>query len=424
MTASLLSRRAMLAAGLSGLAAPALAARGKGASVVVVGGGFGGATAARFLRRHSPDLRITLIEPARTHVTCPLSNTVIGGFRTLGQLEHGFDQLRASLDVAVIRDTVTAIDPAARQVRMAGGGRLAYDRLIVSPGIEFRWNMLEGYDEAAAQVMPHAWKAGPQTLALRQRMEAMEDGGLVVIAVPGNPIRCPPGPYERAGLIAWYLSHAKKRSKVLILDSKDSFSKQALFLEGWKALYGDMVEWVPAGRNGRVVRVDAKAGVVETDFDQFKPAVANIIPPQSAGRIALAAGLADSSGFCPVDPVSFESTLAAGIYVIGDSCNAGEMPKSATSANNQAKIAAAAVLASLRGAALTPGPALNICYSLLAPDYAVSVAGVYEVADGRRAAVEGAGGVSPLGADPLVRKAEADFAAGWYAGICGEAWGA
>ena len=355
-------------------------------------------------------------------MTCPFSNTVIGGFRRLEQLEHGFDPLRA-LDVAVIRDTVTAIDPAARQVRMAGGGRLAYDRLIVSPGIDIRWNALEGYDEAAAQTMPHAWKAGPQTLALRHRLEAMEDGGLVVIAVPGNPIRCPPGPYERAGLIAWYLSQAKKRSKVMILDSKDSFSKQALFLEGWKALYGDMVEWVPAGQNGRVIRVDAKAGLVETDFDQLKPAVANIIPPQSAGRIAVAAGLAPSGGYCPVDPVTFESTLIPGVYVIGDSCIAGEMPKSATSANNQAKIAAAAVLASLTGRVLSASPALNICYSLLSPDYAISVAGVYQVTGGGRTAVDGAGGVSPLGADLHIRKAEADFATGWYASICGEAWG-
>lgn len=425
MTAPL-SRRALLAGGGAALlAAPALAKGETAASVVIVGGGFGGATAARALRRAMPGLRITLVEPDASHVTCPGSNGVIGGLWPLSQLEHGYDQLRSRFGIQVVRDSVAAIEAESRSLRLAGGGRLAYDRLIVSPGIGLRWNEIEGYDEVAAQAMPHAWKAGPQTALLRRRLEAVEDGGVVVIAAPGNPFRCPPGPYERAGLIAWHLSRHRKGCKVLILDAKDSFSKQALFQEGWKALYGDMVEWVSGASNGRVLRVNAAEGWVETDFDRLTPALANIIPPQEAGAIAIAAGLADAGGFCPVDPATFESRRMPGIYVIGDACIAGEMPKSASSANNQAKIAAAAVTASLaaRGSAGSP-KAINVCYSLLSPDYAISVAGVYEVAEGRRVGVAGAGGVSPLGADAHTRKAEAEFAAGWYAGICADAWGA
>ncbi|WP_096702181.1 NAD(P)/FAD-dependent oxidoreductase [Magnetospirillum sp. 15-1] len=419
-----LSRRALLAGATGLMAIPALAVGARRARVVIVGGGFGGATAARYLRRAMPDLGITLIEPSRLHVTCPGSNGVIGGLGPLSRLEHGYGHLRSRLGIEVVHDTVAAIEGERRRVRLGGGQWIAYDRLIVSPGIDMRWNEIEGYDEAAAQVMPHAWKAGAQTALLRRRLEAVEDGGVVIIAAPGNPFRCPPGPYERAGLIAWHLSRTRKGCKVLILDAKDSFSKQALFQEGWKALYGDMIEWVSGANNGRVVRVNAAEGWVETDFDRFTPALANIIPPQGAGRIAVAAGLADAGGFCPVDPVTFESRLVPGIHVIGDACIAGEMPKSASSANNQAKIAAAAAVASLAGQGFGPVKAINVCYSLLAPDYAVSVAGVYEVADGRRAAVAESGGVSPLGADAHARKAEAEHAADWYAAICADAWGA
>jgi sulfide dehydrogenase [flavocytochrome c] flavoprotein subunit len=419
---ALLSRRAVLSAGVALLAAPSLAAGERAARVVIVGGGFGGATAARSLRRAMPDLRIILIEPQASHFTCPTSNGVIGGVNSLARLEHGYDQLRSWFGIEVVHDTVTAIDGDKRRLRLSGGGDIAYDRLIVSPGIEFLWSEIEGYDQTAVTAMPHAWRAGEQTALLRRRLEAVEDGGVVVVAAPGNPFRCPPGPYERASLIAWHLSRTRKGCKVLILDAKDSFSKQALFLEGWKALYGDMVEWVSGANNGRVVRVNAAEGWVETDFDRFTPALANIIPPQSAGRIAVLAGLADASGFCPVDPATFESRRVPGIHVIGDACIAGEMPKSASSANNQAKIAAAAIVASLAGQAFTSAKAINVCYSLLAPDYGISVAGAYEVANGRRVGVAGSGGVSPLGADSHIRKAEAEYAAGWYAGICADAW--
>ncbi|CAA7627760.1 Sulfide dehydrogenase (flavocytochrome c) flavoprotein chain [Candidatus Terasakiella magnetica] len=419
------SRRLILGGAGACLALPTWAAakpRQKGPTVVVIGGGFGGATAAKYLKRADPSLRVVLITGELTHITCPFSNTVIGGFASLAMLERNYDTLKSRWGIIVVTGMATAIDTAKREVKTSGGASFGYDRLIVSPGIDFKWGELEGYDEAAAQRMPHAWKAGPQTTLLRRQLEAMEDGGLVVMSVPGNPFRCPPGPYERASLIAWYLKQAKPRSKLMILDAKDSFSKQALFQEGWGALFGDRVEWVPAGANGRVVRLDAKGGWVETDFDRFFPAVTNIIPPQKAGKIAAAAGLTDSSGFCPVDPATFESRLVPGIHVIGDACIAGEMPKSASSANAQGKITAAVVAAQLQGEAAPEAKVINICYSLLSPDYGISVTGVYGVRGGIRASVAGAGGVSPLGADAHFRKAEADYAFAWYASICSDSW--
>lgn len=419
-----LSRRAVLGGAASLFAAPALAGQGGRATVLIIGGGFGGATAARYLRRAMPNLRIILIEPNASHITCPGSNGVIGGLMSLAQLEHDFSQLRSRFGIEIIQDSAAAIEADRRRVRLGSGAWLAYDRLIVSPGIDPRWNEIEGYDQAASQAMPHAWKAGAQTTLLRRRLEAVEDGGVVVIAAPGNPYRCPPGPYERAAMIAWHLSRTRKGCKVLILDAKDSFSKQALFQEGWKALYGHMIEWVSGANNGRVVRVNAAEGWVETDFDRFTPALANIIPPQQAGSIAVSSGLSDASGFCPVNPQTFESRLMPDIHVIGDSCIAGEMPKSASSANNQAKIAAASIMASLAGREASAIKAINVCYSLLAPEYAISVAGIYDVANGSRASVAGSGGVSPLGADVQFRKSEAEYAAGWYAGICADAWGA
>lgn len=418
-----LSRRTLLGTLAALPALPAGAAPLRSASVVVVGGGFGGAAAAQALRRLAPDLRITLIEPAPVHVTCPFSNAVLGGLMPPERLEHGYDRLRSQFGIQVVRDRVVALDRDRRELRTAGGGTLAWDRLILSPGIDLLWNEIEGYDAAAAEIMPHAWKAGPQTALLRRRLEAVEDGGVVAVAAPANPFRCPPGPYERAGMMAWFLSRRRKGCKILILDAKDSFSKQELFLEGWKALYGDMIEWVSGAQNGRVVRVDAREGWVETDFDRLTPALVNVIPPQAAGALAREAGLADGTGFCPVDPETFESRLAPGIHVIGDACIAGDMPKSASSAVGQAKIAAAAVVASLAGRSLAGAKAINICYSLLAPDYGISVGGIYQASDGRRVSVPRSGGTSPLGADRHFRRTEAEHAHDWYASICAEAWG-
>ena len=315
--------------------------------VVVVGGGFGGATAARFLARAGHD--VTLVEPAQRAVTCPFSNTVLGGFGTLEGISHAHTGPVGD-GVRLVRDTATGVDPGTRTVATAGSGPLPYDRLILAPGIDLRFDALPGYDKAAATVMPHAWQAGAQTALLRAQLEAMEDGGLVVIAPPEAPYRCPPGPYERASLIAHYLKQEKPASKIMILDAKESFSKRPLWEEAWATLYPGMIEWVPPSLGGGgVTAVDAAAGTVITDFAQHQPAVTNIIPPQRAGAIAFSAGVADPTGWCPVDGRSFESNLVLGIHVIGDACFTGAMPKSAFSANAQAKVAAAAIDAILRG---------------------------------------------------------------------------
>ncbi len=275
------------------------------ARVVIIGGGFGGATVARTLRRVDPSISVTLVERDPQFVTCPFSNTVLGGIRTISDITFGYDGIR-NAGVTVIQGEATGIDPVSQSVSLADGTTLPYDRLVLSPGIQMVWNGIEGYDEAASEIMPHAWTAGPQTALLRSQLEAMEDGGLVVIAAPDNPFRCPPGPYERASMIAWYLKNNKPRSKVLILDAKEGFAKQDLFQEAWAALYPDMIEWHPASESGRVISVDPATMTVETDFDTFNPAVANIIPPQKGGQIALSLGLDQGLGFCPIDPLTFE----------------------------------------------------------------------------------------------------------------------
>jgi sulfide dehydrogenase [flavocytochrome c] flavoprotein chain len=393
------------------------------ARVVVVGGGFGGATCAKYIRRADPAIEVTLVEPGRQFITCPFSNTVIAGLRDMGSVTHGYDGLRQRHGVRIVHASATAIDPTAHRVTLDDGSMLAYDRLVLSPGIELRWGGIEGYDAAASEVFPHAWKAGPQTVLLRRQLEAMADGGLVVIAAPTEPYRCPPGPYERASLIAHYLKTHKPRSKLLILDAKDAFSKQDLFRTAWERLYPGLIEWIPQSQSGRVVRVDAGARTVSTDFDDYKPAVANIIPPQQAATVARAAGLDEGKGWCPVRASSFESTVHAGIHVIGDAAIANPMPKSAFSANNQAKTCAAAVVALLRGEAV-PTPALmNTCYSLVAPEYGISIAAVYRVVDEKIVTVDESSGVSPLDAPAETRALEAEYAKSWYANITADTFG-
>jgi hypothetical protein len=312
------------------------------------------------------------------------------------------------------------IDPAARTVTAAGSS-FAYDRLILSPGIDIAWGGLPGYDQAAADILPHAWKAGEQTLLLRRQLEALPDGGTVVMTVPANPYRCPPGPYERASLIAWYLKTRKPRSKLLVLDAKDAFSKQKLFQAAWARFYPDTLEWVPLSGGGKAVRVDPAARSVETEFGTHQGAVVNVIPPQKAAAIASVA--ADRTGWCPIDPVTFESRIAPGIHVIGDAAIAGAMPKSAFAANAQAKACAQAVADLLAGRAPVEPRLINTCYSLVAPDYGISVAGVYRPTGGVLADVPGAGGTSPQAAPDSQRAQEAAYAEAWLRTITAEAFG-
>ena len=393
------------------------------ARVLVVGGGFGGATCAKYIRRADAAIEVTLVEPRRQFISCPFSNAVIAGLRDMASVTHSYDGLRQRHGVHVVHASATAIDPTAHRVTLDDGSVLAYDRLVLAPGIELRWGEIEGYDSAASEVFPHAWKAGPQTILLRQQLEAMADGGLVIIAAPAEPYRCPPGPYERASLIAHYLKMHKPRSKLLILDAKNAFTKQELFRSAWERLYPGLIEWIPQSQSGRVVRVDTRARTVSTDFDDYKPAVANIIPPQQAAAIARAAGLDDGKGWCPVRASTFESTVHAGIHIIGDAAIANPMPKSAFSANNQAKTCAAALIAMLRAEA-APAPALmNTCYSLVAPDYGISTGAVYRPANGQLVEIEGTAGTSPVDAPASTRVLEANLANGWFKTITDEVFG-
>ncbi|WP_221938465.1 NAD(P)/FAD-dependent oxidoreductase [Mycobacterium sp. KBS0706] len=399
--------------------APSVLGQGT-ARVVVVGGGFGGGACARALRRHG--LAVTLVEPEERFTACPFSNEVIAGLRDLDAQRFGYDGLRRD-GVEVVHRRAMAVDAAARRVRLDDGTELAYDRLVLAPGIELRFDALPGYDQAAAEAMPHAWKAGAQTLLLRRQLEAMPDGGVVAIAAPANPFRCPPGPYERASLIAHYLKTRKPRSKLIVLDAKDAFSKQRLFQAAWDTLYPGLLEWVPLSSGGRVTEVDAATKTLVTEFGSHRADVANIIPPQRAGAIAQAASVADQTGWCPIDPVTFESRLQPGIHVIGDAAIAGAMPKSAFAANGQAQVCAAAVAGLLHGETPAEQKLVNTCYSLVAPGYGISVAGVYRPADGLLREVEGAGGTSPLDASPEFREMEARYAEAWFGTITGAVFG-
>ncbi len=405
------------AAAVSAIGFPMIAAAGGKKQVVIVGGGTAGATAAKYIRRADPSVEVTVIEPNEHYYTCYLSNEVLGGNRKLDTLRFGYDGLRKH-GVKMVHDTVTAIDAAGRKVTTKDGRSFSYDRCIVAPGISFRDN-IEGYDAAAAEKFPHAWKAGSQTALLRKQLEAMPDGGTVLIAAPPNPFRCPPGPYERACQIASYLKNNKPKSKVLILDSKDKFSKQGLFTQAWERHYPGMVEWKKAAdTGGGVMRVDAKAGTVSTDFDDYKPAVANIIPAQKAGTIAEVAGLTDDTGWCPVTGKTFESTIHKGIHVIGDAAIQAPLPKSGYAANSEAKVVAAAVVDLVNGREPGTPSWVNTCYSIVAPNDGISVAMVYKLgADGKVTKVEGSGGLTPMDSSPEDRAREVAYAYSWFENI-------
>ena len=391
--------------------------------VVIIGGGFGGATCARYLQRFDPELDITLVEPKQRFITCPFSNLVMGGLRDMDSISHGY-QGHEQRGVKVIHAEARDIDPVARKVKLSDGSSLEYDRLVVSPGIDFRWEDVEGMDENAAESLPHAWNGGRQTVLLRDQLRAMNDGGLVILAPPANPFRCPPGPYERASMIAHYLKQHKPKSKILILDAKTKFSKQPLFEQGWEQRYPGMIEWVSGSQGGRVIRVDADNRTLYSELDEHSADVINFIPPQKAGAIAFRAGLVDSSGWCPVDQRTFESRLHKNIHVIGDASLAGAMPKSGFAANSQGKVCAAAIVSALHNSTMPEPSYVNTCYSLVAPDYGISVAAVYGYSNEKGIyKIKGSGGVSPLEADHDFRENEARYAKGWYASITSDSFG-
>ena len=408
-----------MAAISAAVASPAVRAQHAGPRVVVVGGGFGGAACARALRKADPRLAVTLITDTTTYTASPMSNSVIAGLRELTRQQFGYDALkRSGIDLFI--GSAVIINPQSREVRFGQSADLLtarYDRLVLSPGIDFRWNAIQGYDEAASAVIPHAYRGGDQIALLRRQLEAMEDGGTVVIAAPVNPARCPPAPYERASLIAHYLKTKKPRSKVIVLDAKDSFTMQKLFENGWKALYPGMVEWVSVSSGGAPTSVDPKTRTISTDFDKYEAAVANVIPPQKAGRLAEIAGVADRTGWCPVDPLTFESKQQPNIHVIGDAAIAGAMPRSASAATTQGRICAAAIAALFAGKTPAAPTLTSTCFSLLAPDYAISQRGTYRPVGDLYNESEPGITMSPLEAPPAVRSGEAKEAAAWFTDI-------
>ena len=410
------------AAAAASLALPCPSYARSAARVVVIGGGFGGTSCARALRKVDSRLQVTLVEPNRIFIACPFSNEVIAGLRDIKGQQFGYDKIAAD-GVTVIAQAATKVDPQARTVGLADGTSLPYDRLVLAPGIDLRFDALPGYDETSATKMPHAWMAGEQTLLLRRQLEAMEDGGLVVLAVPATPYRCPPAPYERASLIAHYLKAKKPRSKILILDAKDGFSQQRLFENAWKEFYPGMIERIALSQGGRVVSVEAATNTLITDFGNHDAQVANVIPPQKAGHIATLAGAADKTGWCPIDAVTFASKLVPNIHVIGDAVIGGAVPKSASAANAEGK-ACAQVVASLIAGTAPARPTLEgTCYNTVTPGYAISQSGNYQPRDDIFAEVVGSGFTSPVNAPSGLRKDEADRAQSWFKAITVETFG-
>ena len=392
-------------------------AQGKG-KVVIVGGGAGGATVAHLVKKGAPNLDVTLVEVQPTYTTCFFSNLYLGGFRTFESITHSYDGLK-KLGVKVVTDLATGVDTTKKTVTLKGGSSLAYDKLVLSPGIDFKWDSVEGYNEAATEKMPHAYKAGVQTKILKQQLEAMKDGGTVIMAPPPNPFRCPPGPYERASMIANYLKKKKPGSKLIILDPKPKFSKMALFQEAWEAHYNDIIEWVPPEMSGGGVKsVDvANMTVVNGSGEKIKGDVVNIIPAQKAGVIAAAAGCTDGD-WCPINPEDFSSKKVKDVYVIGDASVAKAMPKSGFSANSQAKVVVNAVQAELAGKKKFPARFRNTCWSLVSDDDGVKVGASYKPGSDK---VDVASKfISKTGEDAKLRKATYLESLDWYTAMTNE----
>jgi sulfide dehydrogenase [flavocytochrome c] flavoprotein subunit len=412
---------------------------GASKKVVVVGGGMGGATAAKYIRMMDSSIEVTLVEANKDYYTCFMSNEVLSGVRDINSIKFGYTGL-GKHGVKVVHDMVTGIDAAKRVVTTAGGQSLSYDHCIVSPGVDFKYEAIEGYSAAVAEDIPHAWKAGSQTVTLRKQLEDMKDGGTFVMVAPPNPFRCPPGPYERASQIAMYFKKHKPKSQIVILDPKDKFSKFGLFNAGWQRHYGydpanptgdGMIKWVNGAAGGKVASVDAKTRTVTAEVEDFKADVLNIIPPQTAGKIAFAAGLTNDQGWCPVNGKTFESTIHKNIHVIGDSAIASPLPKSGYAASSEAKVAAAAIVAALNGGEAPAPTYVNTCYSVIHEDDGVndgiSVAMVYawDDAKGEIIKVEGSGGLTP-GYDKTtddMRAREVGYAHSWFKNITADTFG-
>jgi len=384
--------------------------------VVVIGGGPGGATAARYIAKDSAGaLDVTLVDASERFTTCFFSNLYLGDFQSFDDITHDWSALAAH-GVNKVTAYANGVDRDARTVTLDNGDTLSYDRLVLAPGIDLKWDSVPGYSEADAEIAPHAWKAGPQTQLLKEKLDALEDGQNIVMVAPPNPYRCPPGPYERVSMFAHVL---KKKgftnSKIFIIDPKETFSKQGLFQEGWERHYPGMVEWYGPDVHGGIKSVDAAAGKVETDLDVFEGALLNIIPAQKAGAIAEIAGVTNENGWVPIDPASMRSKADENIFVLGDASVAGDMPKSAFSANSQAKVVAMTVRGDLTGSATFPARYANTCWSLIETDDGVKVGAQYEPTEEKIASVSTF--ISQTGESDDLRKETYEESLGWYAGI-------
>ncbi len=420
-----LDRRGFIGAGVATaatLSAPMVmgAAHGK-PRVVVIGGGAGGATAARYIAKDSAGaIDVTLIEPTRTYYTCFFSNLYIGGFRDFASIGHSYGTLAAEYGINVVHDWAIGVDRDAKTVTLAGGSKVPYDSLVISPGIDFIEGSVPGWDITSQNAMPHAYKAGSQTQLLKAQVESMSAGGTFAMVAPPNPYRCPPGPYERVSMVAHLMKEINPTGKILILDPKPKFSKQGLFEEGWDKHYGGMIDRIDPDFGGANIEVRPDSMEVVIDGEVEKVDVCNVIPAQKAGRIAEIAGVTEGN-WAPVHAADMRSKLDDNIYVLGDSSSQGDMPKSGFSANSQAKVCAMAIRGKLTGSSVFPARFSNTCWSLIETNDGIKVGASYEATDAKIAKTSGF--VSQTGEDDALRAQTYEESVGWYAGITADIFG-
>ena len=419
-----LNRRVFIGSGASAataLAAPMAFANGHGKSrVVVVGGGAGGATAARYIAKDSKGaVDVTLIEPSRVYYTCFFSNLYLGGIKTIDDLGHSYGTIAAG-GVNVVHDWAVGVDRGAKTVTLAGGASVPYDKLILSPGIDFVEGAVSGWDLSSQNAMPHAYKGGSQTELLKAQIAEMPQGGTFAMVAPPNPYRCPPGPYERVSMVAHYLKANNPTAKIIVADPKPKFSKQGLFQEGWAKYYSGTIDWIGGDFGGGNVSVDPNAMTVTIDGEVTKVDVCNVIPAMKAGRIAELAGVTEGN-FAPVNAADMSTKADADLYVLGDASQQGDMPKSGFSANSQAKVCANAVRGALTGSKVFPAKFSNTCWSLIGTNDGVKVGATYEATDEKISKVDGF--VSTIGESADLRKATYEESEGWYAGITADMFG-
>lgn len=420
-----LNRRKFLgtgAAAAGALSAPAVLADGHGKPrVVVIGGGAGGATAARYIAKDSKGgVDVTLVEPSRTYFSCFFSNLYLGGFKEIDDLGHTYGTLAAKYGINVVHDWAVDVDRDAKTVSLAGGAQLPYDKLILSPGVDFVEGAVDGWSLAAQNAMPHAYKGGSQTELLKAQVAAMPEGGTFAMVAPPNPFRCPPGPYERVSMVAHTLKATNPTAKIIVADPKEKFSKMSLFQEGWANHYEGMIDWIGADFGGGAVSVDPAAMTVSIDGEETQVDVCNVIPAMKAGRIAEMAGVTEGN-WAPVNAADMSSKADPDVYVLGDASQQGDMPKSGFSANSQAKVCANAVRGALTGSKVFPAKFSNTCWSLIDANDGVKVGATYEATAEKIAKVDGF--ISATGESRDLRRATYEESEGWYKGITADMFG-